>query len=60
MIIVIILLTLMAVVTTRECRKIAKINDEKYSHINGKEDSSGSGTGGHQMLDEGRTHHDNA
>ena len=60
MIIVIILLSLMTIVVIRECIKIAKINDEEYSHINSKEDSTGSGTGGHQMLDEGRTHHDNA
>ena len=60
MIIVIILLSLMTIVVIRECGKIAKINDEEYSHIYSKEDSAGSGAGGHQMLDEGRTHHDNA
>ena len=58
--IVIILLSLMTIIVIRECIKITKINDEEYSHINGKEDAAGSGTGGHQMLDEGRTHHDNA
>ena len=60
MIIVIILLALMTIVIIRECIKIAKINDEEYSHINSSEDSAGSGAGGHQMLDEGRTHHDYA
>ena len=60
MIIVIILLALMTIVIIRECIKIAKINDEEYSHIYSKEDSAGPGTGGHQMLDEGRTHHDYA
>ena len=60
MIIVIILLLLMTIIVIRECIKITKINDEEYSHIYSKEDSAGSGTGGHQMLDEGRTHHDNA
>ena len=58
--IVIILLSLMTIVVIRECIKIAKINDEEYSHIYSKEDSAGSGAGGHQMLDEGRTHHDTA
>jgi hypothetical protein len=60
MIIVIILLSLMTIIVIRECIKIAKINDEEYSHIYSKEDTAGSRTGGHQMLDEGRTHHDNA
>ena len=60
MIIVIILLSLMTIVVIRECIKIAKINDEEYSHIYSKEDSAGSGAGGHKMLDEERTHHDNA
>ena len=58
--IVIILLSLMTIVVIRECIKIAKIKDEEYSHIYSKEDSAGSGTCGHQMLDEGRTHHDTA
>lgn len=58
--IVIILLLLMTVIVIRECIKITKINDEEYSHFNSTEDSAGSGAGGHQMLDEGRTHHDNA